>query len=67
MESKFVQLIANDHGLMALDSEGDVWVYLGRSYGWAKLEMERLTAREAKIAHKEKQFSSGADDDDIPF
>jgi hypothetical protein len=53
--AKFIELVSGQ-GLMALDAAGSVWVYVGKEYGWAKLNMDRLSKHSAELAY-DKKFS----------
>lgn len=53
-EVRLVQLVTNDKNLTGLDPEGRVWTYLGMAYGWAPLNMDRLTQREARGVGNQK-------------
>jgi hypothetical protein len=57
-ESKFVQLVANDGLLTALDEDGDVWTYIGNAYGWRPMNMTRLSDKTAGRMMKSKYKSS---------
>ena len=45
--SKFVQLIPFHDGIAALDEEGNVWLFMGQTAGWAPLNRHRLSPEEA--------------------
>lgn len=57
-KTKFVCIASSPTTLNALDSSGDVWVYLGNNYGWKRINMKMLSERQAKQAMTEKYEES---------
>jgi hypothetical protein len=52
----FVQIISDGRSLDALDSAGNVWVYLGNEYGWGKLNMKRMTEDQVRRRREAREW-----------
>ena len=52
--NRFVQLVTSPSSLTALSDDGKVWIYLGNEYGWAPLNMKRLSVSESKSVRAKK-------------